>query len=415
MRTVMRKWQNDYLSVLPITGPITPLLEEGFFMSSRSSITFASGRIVSVDALRGFTMFWIIGGQAVLLSLVNLFISPVPEWLRAQMDHVPWEGFPAWELIMPMFLFVVGTAMPLSFAKRIESGQSKLSFYRKILIRTVILFVLGMVVQGNLLAADLSKLHIYCNTLQAIAAGYLIASVTMLQLRIVGQVLVAIALLVGYWLLLILVPVPGYGAGVLEPKGNLAMYIDELILGRFRDGTAYTWILSSMAFGATVLLGVFSGHVLRAGISPQKKVTWLVTMGAVCLGIGFAWSQPWLGSMRFPIIKHLFTSSSVLWACGWSYLLLAIFYLVIDVLQFQKWCFFFVVIGSNAILAYMSVHLINFRLIGNTFVGGVARNLVATDIEWLRAVGQALEPMTAFAIVWLILLYLYRKKTFVRI
>jgi predicted acyltransferase len=384
-------------------------------MSSAPSTTSSGRRIVSVDALRGFTMFWIIGGNGVVLSLVGLFVSPVPEWLRAQMDHVPWEGFPAWELIMPMFLFVVGTAMPLSFAKRIESGQSKAALYRKVLVRTAILFVLGMIVQGNLLKADLSKLHLYCNTLQAIAAGYLIASVAMLQLRVVGQVLATIALLVGYWLLMMLVPVPGHGAGLLEPNSNLAMYVDELILGRFRDGTNYTWILSSMAFGGTVLLGVFSGHVLRAGISQQKKVAWLVAMGIVCLVIGFAWTQPWLGSLRFPIIKHLFTSSSVLWACGWSYLLLALFYVVIDVLQFRKWSFFFVVIGSNAILAYMAVHLISFRSIADTFVNGVARNLTATSIPWLRALGEAMGPIASFAIVWLILLYLYRKGTFVRV
>ena len=384
-------------------------------MDSNSSVTSAGGRIVSVDALRGFTMFWIIGGQSIVIAMVGLFVAPVPGWIRAQMDHVPWEGFPAWELIMPMFLFIVGTAMPLSFAKRMESGQSKMSLYQKILARTAILFFLGMVAQGNLLEADLSRLHIYCNTLQAIAAGYLIASVAMLHFRVIGQVLIAIALLVGYWLLLMLVPVPGHGAGLLEQNVNLAMYVDELILGRFRDGTHYTWILSSMAFGATVLLGVFSGHLLRANLSAWKKVVWLVTMGVASLSLGWVWSQPWLGSWRFPIIKHLFTSSSVLWACGWSYLLLAIFYLVIDVLQFRKWSFFFIVIGSNAILAYMSTHLINFRQIGNTFVGGVARNLIATDNAWLRALGVAFEPITAFAIVWLILLYLYRKKTFVRI
>lgn len=384
-------------------------------MTSNSSTASTGGRIVSVDALRGFDMFWIIGGRSVVIAVVGLFVSPVPEWLLRQMDHVSWEGFPAWEMIMPLFLFIVGTAMPLSFAKRMERGQRKTALYRKVIVRTVVLFILGIVAQGNLLEADLSTLHLYCNTLQAIAAGYLIASVAMLQLRIAGQVLVAAALLIGYWLLLMLVPVPGYGTGLLEPKVNLAMYVDELVLGRFRDGTSYTWILSSMTFGATVLLGVFSGHVLRANLSPWEKVWGLLAIGVGCLGLGWLWSQPWLGALRFPIIKHLFTSSSVLWACGWSYLLLASFYLVIDVLGFRRWSFFFVVIGANAIFAYMSVRLIDFGHIANRFVGGVARNLAATENSHLQAVGNALEPLAAFVFLWLILWYLYRKGTFVRV
>jgi predicted acyltransferase len=384
-------------------------------MNANTSVAPSSGRIASIDALRGFDMFWIIGGQQVFVALVGLFVAPIPHWLESQFNHVPWEGFSCEDLIMPLFLFIVGTAMPLSFARRIEAGQSKAALYRKVLIRTAVLFVLGMVVQGNLLEADLSKLHVYCNTLQAIACGYLIASVVMLELRILGQILVAAALLVGYWLLMLVVPVPGHGAGLLEEKVNLALYIDELILGRFRDGTPYTWILSSMAFGATVLLGVFSGHLLRAGMSPWKKVGWLFAIGVLCLGLGWAWSHDGMGSLRCPMIKHLFTSSMVLWACGWSYLLLAVFYLVIDVLGFRKWAFFFIVIGSNAILAYMSPHLVNFRQIGDVFVGGVARNLMATQYELMQRIGALLGPLAAFAILWLILLYMYRKGTFVRI
>jgi predicted acyltransferase len=316
---------------------------------------------------------------------------------------------------MPLFLFIVGTAMPYSFARRMEAGASQWALYRKVLGRTAILFVLGMAAQGRLLAADLGQLHVYSNTLQAIACGYLIASIAMFHLRVFLQVLLAIGLLVGYWLLMVLVPVPGHGAGLWDEYYNLAMYIDKLILGRFRDGTTYTWILSGMAFGATVLLGVFSGHLLRTTMAPWKKVSWLVILGIACLALGWAWSQPWLGSWRCPINKHLFSSSMVLWACGFSYLLLALFYLVIDVLGFRKWSFFFIVIGSNAILAYMGVHLIDFVRIADVFVGGLAHNLMATHSGLLRAIGEGLVSWVYFAIVWLILLYLYRKGTFVRI
>ena len=388
-------------------------------MNLKPSVTTGSERIASVDALRGFDMFWLIGGQEVFISLLGLFVSPIPSWLQAQMDHVPWEGFSTWDLIMPLFLFIVGTAMPLSFARRLEAGQSKAAIYRKVLIRTAVLFALGMVAQGNLLEADLSKLYIYCNTLQAIACGYLIASIAMLNLRVPGQILAFVALLLGYWLLMLLVPIPGYVTGPFEEKANLALYIDELILGRFRDhrpiNASYTWILSSMAFAATVLMGVFSGHLLRAKISPWKRVGWFLAIGALCLGLGWAWSQNWMGSLRCPIIKHIFSSSMVLWACGWSYLLLAVFYLVIDVLGFRKWTFFFIVIGSNSILAYMSVHLVDFRHIGDAFMGGITANLATSQSGLLQAIGEAICPLTAFAILWLILLYLYRKGTFVRV
>jgi predicted acyltransferase len=384
-------------------------------MNATPAVAPASQRVASIDALRGFDMFWIIGGQQAVIALLHLFVSPTPAWLKAQLDHTRWEGFTAWDLIMPLFLFIVGTAMPYAFARRIEAGQSKWTLYRKVLSRTLILFVLGMAAQGQLLAADLSQLHIYCNTLQAIACGYLIASIAMFHLRVFGQVVVAILLLVGYWLLMLLVPVPGHGAGLWEEKVNLAMYIDQFVLGRFRDGTPYTWILSSMAFGATVLLGEFSGHLLRTSLAPWKKVGSLVALGLACLALGWTWSQPWLGSWRCPIIKHLFTSSIVLWACGFSYLLLAAFYLVIDVLGFRKWSFFFIVIGSNAILAYMGVHLINFVRIADVFVAGLAHNLMATHNGLLVAIGEGLVSWTYFAIVWLILWYLYRKGTLVRI
>ena len=135
--------------------------------------------MASIDALRGFDMFWLIGGRQVLLALVGVFVSPTPLWLEVQMDHVPWEGFSPGTSSCPCFCSSSALPCPYSFARRIEAGQSKAALYRKILTRTAILFVLGMVVQGNLLKADLSQLHLYCNTLQTIAAGYLIASVAM--------------------------------------------------------------------------------------------------------------------------------------------------------------------------------------------------------------------------------------------
>lgn len=371
-------------------------------VNSSTSPALPPGRVMAIDALRGFDMFWIFaGGSGLFLAFLKFIVNPLPGWFERQFDHVEWEGFAAWDLIMPLFMFIVGAAMPFSFSKRMQQGAKKGDLYVKVIRRTVILFVLGMVAQGNLLAFNLSKLHVYCNTLQAIAAGYLVSAVFLLEMRLRAQIIATATLLILYWLLMAFVPAPGYGMGALEPKANLALWVDEAILGRFRDGTAYTWILSSLPFAATVMLGVFSGQILRSGESKVLKLLYLVGAGAACLAAGWAWSFP------FPIIKHLYTSSMVLWAGGWCYLLLALFFLLIDMWGFRKWAFPFVVIGMNAIVAYMAGDFINFGDIGNAFVGGLARHL--------GDYGPFVKHLAGFLVGWWMLYYMYRKGTFLRI
>jgi predicted acyltransferase len=293
--------------------------------------------------------------------------------------------------------------MPFSFSRRLEEGQSKAALYAKIARRCVILFVLGMIVQGHLLDFKLSTLHVFCNTLQAIAVGYLVAGILLLHVGIAVQVAVTALLLVGYWLLMMYVPVPGHSAGVLEPDANLALTVDEYVLGRFRDGTSYTWVLSGMTFSATVLCGVLGGHVLRSQQSPWAKVLWLTVMGLGCLAGGWAWAE-WLG---FPIIKHIWTSSMTLWAAGWSYLLLAVFYLLIDAIGVRRWAFPFVVIGMNAITIYVASFFVPFRAIAERIVGGLA--------EHAGAAGPLVVAFTTVLLAWLILYHLYRQRIFLRI
>ena len=359
------------------------------------------GRVMSIDALRGFDMFWIIGGGTMFRSLIEAANNKFLNNLQPQLRHAQWEGFRSWDLIMPLFLFIVGVAMPFSFNKRLQRGDSKKQLYFHIIERTIILFILGMIAQGHLLEYDLSKLRIYCNTLQAIAAGYLIASIIMLNMRVVWQITTTAALLLLFWALMMLVPVPGYGAGVLTPEGNLAIYLDKMILGQFQDGTSYTWILSSMTFGCTVMLGALAGQLLRAQKRPAVKVALLLTMGAGCLLIGLLWHN-W-----FPIIKHLWTSSFVLFSAGLCYLLLALFYLVIDVWGLRRWAFGFVVIGMNAISVYMATHLFDFRHVGNIFVGNLDK--------WLGQWNDFVQATAAFVVIWLILYWMYCKKTFIKV
>jgi predicted acyltransferase len=349
-------------------------------------------------------MFWIVGGGELVLAAVSMFRNPPPEWITRQLEHVDWEGFTAWDLIMPLFLFVVGAAMPFSFARRTEVGQSTSAMYWKIVRRSFILFILGMMVQGHLLDFKLSTLHLFCNTLQAIAVGYLFAGIALLNLGVVKQVVFTLLLLVTYWALLMFVPLQGHEKGSLAPTANVALAVDEFILGRFRDGTTYTWILSSITFTATVMLGVLAGHLLRSRMSSWQKLAGLTLLGIVCLAAGWAWSE-WGG---LPIIKHIWTSSMTLWAGGWSYLLLALFYLLTDVIGWRSWAFPFVVIGMNAITIYVAYHLvIPFQEISKTLVGGAASHA--------GSAGPFIEHLTTVLLFWLLLYHLYRQRIFLRI
>jgi predicted acyltransferase len=375
--------------------------------ASRSDVVVdpkpATTRVVSIDALRGFDMFWIIGGQELVLAAAAAISGSVPAWLDYQLEHVEWEGFSAWDLIMPLFLFVVGAAMPFSFSSQLAQGKSKGQLYLKMLRRAVILFILGMAVQGHLLDFDRSTLHVYCNTLQSIAAGYLVAGVLLVNVGVVLQLVTTALLLVGYWLVMMYVPFGTHLAGTLEPQANVAMAVDEFLLGRFRDGTTYTWILSSMTFAATVLLGVQAGHVLRSRWASAAKFMLLVGLGLACLGGGWLWAE----RLHFPIIKHIWTSSMTLWAAGWSFLLLALFYLVIDVIGLTRWAYFFVVIGANAITAYVAYHFIPFRDIAEGLAGGLARHVYRG--------GPVLIEFTAVLLIWLALSHMYRHRIFLRV
>jgi predicted acyltransferase len=387
--------------VFPADTPVAEKLDVAMVQPAPVKPVTAAKRLASVDALRGFDMFWIVGGSQAVLALIALFVSPVPASIARQFEHVEWEGFAAWDLIMPLFLFVSGVALPFSMSKWGNAGSHRHRLYLRLARRLALLWILGMAVQGNLFAYDLSKLHLYSNTLQAIASGYLVATILLLTVSIPGQILATAALLLGFWAIMMLVPVPGHGAGVLEPWNNLALYVDQRILGQFRDGSTYAWILGSIGFAATVMQGVFGGHILKSQWTERKKTLALLGLGLGSLALGWIWG------IWFPIIKHIWTSSMVLWSGGWCFLLLAAFYWVIDVKDYRKWSFPFTVLGVNAIAVYVAAHLLNFRAMSKVFVGGL-------ESHW-PVFGAFVTAFGALLIPWLILLYMYRKKTFIRL
>ena len=360
-------------------------------------------RLVSLDALRGFDMFLIIGGGSMIQAYCNANVNGFTQAIARQMNHAAWEGFTFWDIIMPLFMFIVGAAMPFSFAKRISLGHGRTKLFIHVLKRVIILWALGMIVQGNLLKYDLSQLQIYSNTLQAIAAGYLISSILILNFSIINQIIITAGLLTGFWMFMRFVPFADNRAGVLEPANNFARHIEQICAGRFFAETSiYTWFFSSITFGATVMLGVFAGFLLKnEKLSKYEKFFFLVFIGIVFAVGGMVWGR-WFG-----IIKHIWTSSFVLYAGGLSYLMLAAFYLVIDVWGLRKWSSGFVVIGVNAIAAYMMAELFDFRHIGNIFVSGLERFVG----PWYGFVQSA----AAFFVLWIILLWMSLKKTFIKI
>jgi predicted acyltransferase len=357
-------------------------------------------RLVSLDALRGFDMLWITGGTAILLGLGKVLQSPWYDKFLEQFEHVPWQGLHLFDLIWPLFMFIMGAAIPLSIAKRRSRGATDRSLLLHAVRRAIILFALGTITQGNLLLFDLSKFRPCYSVLHGLAAGYLLATIVVLKVKQNWHAFTIGIFLLAYWAMIMLIPVPGVGAGVLTPDGNVATYVDKLILGRFHYGEN-TWFLSYLGFGASVLLGVLAGQILMAGCPAKSKIYRLMRAGTVSLALGLLWS------IWFPVIKLMWTSSYVLIGGGLSFFVLALFYWIIDVRGYRKWSFGFIVIGMNSIAVYFATEVFDFSLVGNVFVG----HLLPRVGRWDRLV----EASAAFAVVWLILYWMYRKKEFIRI
>jgi predicted acyltransferase len=373
----------------------------------------SSRRLVSIDALRGFDMFWIMGGDALLKALAHAGGWPGSRLVDEQLEHVQWEGFRFYDLIFPLFLFLVGVVLPFSLGKLQERQEARRWAYWRILRRTVLLFLLGLVCNDFLQLSfyhppgglDFSTVRI-AGVLQRIAVCYAVAALIVLHSGVRMQLALAGLLLLGYWALLALVPAPGSTASDYSRYSNLAGYVDAHYLPGKIFPQYYGYgdnegLLSTIPAVATTLLGALAGHWLRSGRPGSHKVLGLAAAGGACLLLG------WLWSFGLPVIKNIWTSSFVLVAGGWSLLLLAAFYGIIDVLGWRAWAFFFVVIGANAITIYVLPHIIDFPKISNFFLGGVARHA--------GPYGPVVIALGVVAAEWLVLLYLYRRRLFLRV
>lgn len=363
--------------------------------SNRSSDT-PSTRLMSIDALRGFDMFWIIGGGEVLAALAKVYPNRFTLALESQLEHVQWEGCHLEDLIYPLFLFIIGVVLPFSLARRREQGQRLSTLYLHTLQRSLLLILLGSI-PGGLLSFKHGPFM--GGVLAHIGLCYLFAVPLVLHTPWRARAGVVGGFLVLYWLASILVPVPGYGAGVLTEQGSLASWIDR----HFISGRLWNEGPASTPSGICIILwGSLAGEWLRSGRSGHYKAAGLALVGLAAVILGALWS------FSFPMIKRVVWSSSyVTFACGGSLLLLALFYWLIDVQRYQKWAFFFVVIGMNAITIYFLQSIMDFDAIARLFVQGVS--------DHSGVFQPMVPPAGGLALKWLLLWFLYRHRIFFRL
>jgi len=374
-------------------------------------------RLVSLDALRGFDMFWIMSGERIFHALAKATGWPVFIWISAQLHHTVWNGITFYDMIFPLFLFIAGVSMPYSLQKKVAladvrypsqlPAREKNKLYLSMLRRTCILILLGMIVNGLLKFKGYENTR-FASVLGRIGLAWFFAGLIYLNCKPKAQVLWLLVLLLGYWALMMWVPVPGYGAGVLTMDGSLESYVDRLLLpGRLHDGVHDPeGILSTIPAIGTALLGVFTGSFLQQQsekFNMHKKALVMFGAGVVLVLTGLLWDR------YFPINKRLWTSSFVLYVGGWSLLLLSVFYFVIDVMGYKKWAFPFILIGVNSIVIYMaSEGMVDFGHTAGYLFGGL--------IQYAPMIWQPVFSALSVTLIQLALLYfLYRQKLFLKI
>lgn len=367
----------------------------------------SNNRLLSLDALRGFDMFWILGADGLVRGLKALDDTASTRFLAGQLTHKEWAGFAFYDLIFPLFVFIVGVSLVFSLGRTLER-EGRAVAVKRILRRTLLLLALGVFYSGGF-SSDWPDIRLL-GVLQRIGLAYLFAGLAFCYVGWRGLVALCVGLLAGYWALMTFVAVPEIGAGVFEKGRNLSNWIDAQYLpGRKYDGT---WdpegLLSTLPAVGTCLLGVFAGMLLKDGRrSDSTKVIWLLGAGAVGVAAGFAWGQ------QFPVIKKIWTSSFVLVAGGYSAILLAVFHQVTEVWQLRRWATPFVWIGMNPITVYLANNIIGFRRLATRLAGGDVKRLL--DSVLAPGAGELAISLIGLGLGVLLCWFLYRRKIFIRL
>ena len=393
----------------------------GMFPLEKDRPTNPSQRLESLDALRGFDLFIL----TMLGPVMHTWIGHHPNetWAIAHWTHASWEGFLAWDLVMPLFMFMAGVSIPFAMSKYVGETASlpRTHALLRIFRRVIVLWLLGCIAQGNLLAFNLDVFKPLTNTLQAIAIGYAGAALAFLFLDWKKQLALSVALLAifttgcflfGEW--------QTVGASPWTRELNFPATLDKICLGRWRDCARLdtdgnvifpgfydtAWIWCSMTFIVTVMSGVFTGILLKNKMFSRSRKFWtLVVAGTGLVALG------WNGHIAgIPVIKRIWTGTFVLVSSGYCMLLMAVFYGIIDCLRWKRGLNWLKIIGMNSILAYMlspEVGLVNFNGISHPLLGGLLHVCEITRPEIFFAVGNAL---ILFLILWLC----YRAKVFLK-
>ncbi|MBE7215609.1 DUF5009 domain-containing protein [Shewanella benthica] len=367
-------------------------------------------RLMSLDALRGFDMFWILGGEALFAGLLTWSSWQGWKWADAQMHHSQWNGFTFYDLIFPLFIFLSGVALGLS-PKRLDKLPiaQRMPLYTHSVKRLFLLLFFGVLYNhgwgtGAPVAIDEVR---YASVLGRIAFAWFFAAMLVWHTSLRTQIFVTLGIVIAYGLLQLFMPFPGGTAGVFTPQGTINAYVDT----HFLPGISYQnrpldpeGVLSTIPAIANAMAGVFVGHFI---VKEHKKGEWtkvayLLLAGAFTLALG------WLVDLVIPVNKDLWTSSFALVTTGWSIILLAVFYALVDVLKWQKIAFPFVVIGCNAIIIYLASSLVNWKYTAQSLFGGVVTSFPVA--------AQPLIGVIALLFVqWLLLYWMYKRDIFIKV
>ena len=392
---------------------------------------------MSIDALRGFDMLWIVGAGSIVTALEQMSANPLTQLLSTQLKHVQWEGFRFYDLIFPLFLFIVGVSLVFSLDKALtQGGRGKV--LRRVFQRGALLFAAGVFYYGGV-SKPWPEVQLG-GVLHRIAACYVCAALIYTFVRSPrGLVAVCAVLLIGFWGLITYVPVPdvkleppvvteiaqrigsdspsaiaasvsGRVTGSYEEGRNLVNYIDFLYLPGKKAQHYYIneGLLSTLPSIVLSLFGVLAGLLFKnANVDPQKKIALLIGSGIGCIALGLLWS------MSFPLIKRIWTSSFILVAGGCSVLLMALFYWLVDVRQWRSWCQPFVWVGCNALTIYLAQAIVGFQTLAMRFTGGDVRQLL--DSLVLKGFGGFFTACTGLLLVILFAQFLYRRQIFLRL
>jgi len=437
---------------------MTALIEEPALKKTQKSDTPPT-RLMSLDALRGFDMFWIVGAASLVAALKRMSPNAVTQFLSYELGHASWEGFHFYDLIFPLFVFISGVSLVFSLSKALDKN-GRTEVLKRLFRRGLLLYAAGIFYYGGLDNAwpGIRMLGV----LQRIAIAYFFAGLLFCLFKTRVLAGICVGLLVGYWALMTFVPIRDIqltkrNLGALAAKAgdtnavalfdqdgnpstmrnspvwaaaermyyattnrvtakfiaglNLSDHCDFLYLPGRRYSNFYDpeGLLSTIPAVATALLGVFAGLLLKnSQVRDEKKIVYLVSFGLTGVLLG------WLWNMQFPVIKKIWTSSFVLVAGGYSAILLAAFYWIVDVLGYQRWCRPFVWIGMNSITIYLVENITGgFDRIAERFVGGDVKAFFDSHVA--QGFGDLIIALLGLLLALLLMRFLYQRKVFLRI